>query len=73
MLRPADVDGRGALRIVLGAVDVGPGGRMQNEVRCKPVGRRSGNIPLVLVERDDLVVREGLDERPPELPAGAGD
>ncbi len=74
MLRPADVDRGGALGIVLGAVDVGPGGSVQNEVGGPDPGRcRHAHVPVAVSERDDLVTGERLDERPPELTARAGD
>jgi hypothetical protein len=35
--------------------------------------RRRGDVPVAARERDDLVARERLDERVPELAARAGD
>jgi hypothetical protein len=72
--RAADVDGGGALRILLGAVDVRPGGGVENDVgRLEPGRRRQLDVPLGARERDHAVHRELLDERPAELPARAGD
>ena len=74
MLRPADVDGGGALRIVLGAVDIGPRRGMQNEVGGREVGRRRrADVPVSVRERSDLITVERLDERPAELAVRTGD
>ena len=68
----ADVDRRSALRIGLGAVHVGPGRRVQDEIDARQPRRRQRHVPVAAGERDHLVVRERLDERVPQLPAGAG-
>jgi hypothetical protein len=73
VLCPPDVDCGGSLRIVLRAVDVGPRGGVQDEVEgLEPCRWRRADIPVVVRERDDLVGRERLDERTPQLPARAG-
>ena len=74
MLRPADVDRGCALGIVLGAVDVSPGGSVQNEVgRPDPCRRRDADVPVGVGQRDEIATGERLDERPPELAPRAGD
>ena len=74
MLRPADVDRGRALGVVLGAVDVGPGGSVQNEVGWPyPGRRRDAYVPVGVGQRDEIVTGERLDERLPELAARAGD
>ena len=70
MLDAADVDGSGLLRIVLGAVDVGPGRGVQHEVGREPGGRRVRHVPVGA--RQPARARERLEQRVPELPAGAG-
>jgi hypothetical protein len=71
--RAADVDRGGALRVGFGAVDIGPGGGVENKIASKAVRSGTGDVPLVLVEGYDLVIRKRLDQRPPELTARAGD
>ena len=74
LLRPADVDRGRALGIVLGAIDVSPGGSVQNEVgRPDPCRRRDADVPVGVGQRDEIVTGERLDERLPELAARAGD
>ena len=47
VLRAADVDRRRALRVVLGAVDVRPGRRVQDELDAAgAAGRREADVPL---------------------------
>jgi hypothetical protein len=70
--RPADIDRSRALRVVLGAVDVRPRGRVEDEVGPQR-RRRQGYVPVGMAERDQLLVRELLLQRAPELPAGSGD
>ena len=65
MLDAADVDRRGALRIVLGAVDVRPRGRVQDEVSLEPRRRRVRDVPLRA--RQPAGAGKRLDERRPEL------
>ena len=74
VLRAADVHRRRALRVVLGAVDVRPGRRVQDELesqaaRARGSGKRTSHSARVERER----LRERLGERRAELPAGAGD
>jgi len=67
----ADVHSRRALRVVLRAVHVGPGGGVQHEPDvAEPGRRRMRHVPLLAGER--ARVREDLGERPAELPPGAG-
>jgi hypothetical protein len=74
VLRAADVDRGGALRIGLGTVDVGPCGGMQDEVdRPEPGRRRRADVPVAERDPSDLVIRERLDKRLAELTVGAGD
>ena len=74
MLRAADVDRRGALRIVLRAVDVRPGGGVEHETDVVGHGRRrQRHVPLRPRERHDAVGGELLLQRDAELAAGAGD
>ena len=76
MCRPADVHGGSTLRVVLGAVDVGPRRRVQNEVDLASrsrVRQRPGDVPVGAREREDVVVRECPLERAAELAAGARD
>ena len=68
-----DVDGGCALRVLLGPVDVRPGGGMQDQVGRRARRRREGDVPVGVPERDQLVVRERLLERAAELTARAGD
>ena len=71
---PADVDRGGALRIVLGAVDIRPGGRMEDDVGLfEPGGRRQLDVPVSARQGDHAVHGELLGERAAELPARAGD
>jgi hypothetical protein len=47
---------------------------VKNEVGGPHPGRwRQAHVPVAMRERDELVTGERLDERPPELPARAGD
>jgi hypothetical protein len=74
VLRSADIDRGRALWIVLGAVDVGPGSGVQNEVgRCKVGGRRRTDVPVAERERYDLVTGECPDKCPAKLTVRAGD
>ena len=72
--RAADVDGRCALGVVLGAVDVRPRRRVEDEVG-RPRKRRclEADVPLLAAESEHVVVREDTGERVAELAAGAGD
>ncbi len=71
VLRAPDVDGGGFLRVGLGAVDVGPRGRVQHQVRREH--RRGGqrDVPVRVAQRHELVLPERLSERAAELAAGA--
>ena len=70
----ADVDLGGALRIVLGAVDVRPGCRVQHEVRTTERRRRGEpHVPVGVGQRSHVVRRERRRERRAELAARAGD
>ena len=72
--RAADVHGGGALRVVLGPVDVRPRGRVEHEVGIpRQRGRLEANVPLGAAEREDVVVRERVGERMAELAARARD
>ena len=72
--RPGGVGVEGTRRVLLGAVDVRPGRRVQDEVERAQVGGRGlGDVPLRPRERDDVLVGELLGQRLPELAAGAGD
>ena len=71
MRRSADVHRRGALRIVFGAVDVGPRRRVENEVRGVERGWRLRDVPVGARQRDQLDVGELFAQRTSELPAGA--
>ena len=44
--RAADVDGGRLLRVVLCAVDIRPGGCVENELRSGELGRRKRHVPL---------------------------
>ena len=55
-----------------GAVDVGPGGGVQHELQPRQPRRRQRDVPVLVTERDHLVVGERLDESVAQLPAGAG-
>ena len=70
VLGAADVDGGSLLRVVLGAVDVGPGRRVQHEFGCK--AGRSGMRHVPVGAGEPARIRERLEQRVPELPAGAG-
>jgi hypothetical protein len=72
MPRAADVDCRGALRVVLGAVDVRPGRRVEDEAGLDR-RRRQRHVPVGVGERDDLILRERLLQRAPELAARSRD
>jgi len=69
MLDTADVHRRRPLRVVLRTVDVGPGRRVQDEIRVEPLRRRERDVPLGTRERRRA--GERLDERGAELAAGA--
>ncbi len=58
VLRPADVRRRRTLRVVLGAVDVGPGGGVQDELEPWPIrlGRRRADVPALPGQGDRLRV-----------------
>ena len=74
VLRAADVRDRGALRVVLGAVDVRPGGGVQHDVHLgQPDRRRQRHVPGVEVNPGDLVAGERLGERGAELAVRSGD
>jgi hypothetical protein len=73
MTRAADVGGGGSLRVGLGAVDVRPGGRMEDESCLEAGGRRERYIPVLVPEREDAVPGERVLKRTAELPARAGD
>ena len=68
----ADVDRRRALRVVLGAVDVRPGGGVQHELEALERHReREAHVPELARHRHRL--GERLGERGPQLAARAGD
>jgi hypothetical protein len=47
---------------------------VQHDVeRPEALGRRQRHVPISVSERDNLLARERLYERVPELPARAGD
>ena len=71
MLRAADVHCGGALRIGLGAVDVGPRRRVQHEVDLAELG--GGGSVTSQSARVSAATRSGnaSSERGPELAAGA--
>ncbi len=71
--RAADVHRGRTLRIVLGAVDVRPGRRVQHEAGLEPRRRRLGDVPVGARERHDLVGGELLGQRVAELAACARD
>ena len=74
MLRAADVDRGGALRVVLGAVHVRPGRGVQHELGHEREGRRrKGHVPAGVVQGEHVLARERLLERVAELAARAGD
>ena len=68
----ADVDRGRALRVVLGAVDVRPRGRVQDEVAPRARRRRERDVP-VGARRAPRASGKRLEQRVPELPARAGD
>ena len=70
VLRAADVDGRGALRVGLRPVHVRPGRRVQHEVDGPERRRRQRHVPLGERERNRAGKR--LAEGGAELAAGAG-
>ena len=67
----ADVHGGGVLRIGLRAVDVRPGGCVQDELETREPGRWQRDVPVGVTEGDHLVAGERLDESVAQLPAGA--
>ena len=70
MLHPTDVHRSGLLRLVLGAVDVGPRRGVQDEVGCEPGG--AGCVTSQSVRVRPRAVGKGLEQRVPELPAAPG-
>ena len=70
MLRATDIDRSRSLRIRLSAVDVGPRGRMQDEVDRLERRRRERDVPLLTGQAKRLGKR--LEQGRPELPAGPG-
>ena len=71
MLHASDIHRGRLLRIVLGAVDVGPRGRVQNEVGLERRRRRERDVPVGARQRPR--VRERLGERVAELATRARD
>ena len=72
--RAADVHGRRPLRLRLRAVDVRPGGGVQDELdRADTLRRRQRHVPVRVTRRHHLVGGERGHERAAELPAGARD
>ena len=72
MLRPADVHRGGLLRIVLGRVDIRPGGGMQDERRASPEPRRrQRHVPVGA--RQPARLGKRLEQRVPELAGRACD
>ena len=68
--RPADVDGGRRLRLVLGTVDVRPGGGVENDIRqLEPVRRRQLDVPVRPGQPDDGFLAKLLAERAAELAA----
>ena len=70
VLRAADVDRRGLLRIALGPVDVRPRGCVEDEVDRAERPRRERDVPVGAGKAERT--REGLAERGSELAARAG-
>jgi hypothetical protein len=61
------------LRVGFGAVDVGPGGGVKDEIGgLQPGGWRDAYVPVGVSQSYELVTFEDLGERPPELTARAG-
>src|SRR5262249_52788537 len=73
MARAADVDRGGILRVCLGAVHVGPGGGVQDELSRETGRREGGDVPVGARQREDVVSGERLLQRTPELTTRAGD
>ena len=71
VLHPADVDRSRLLRLVLRAVDVRPGGGVQDEIGVQPGRRRQGHVPVRARQRPRLGKRFG--EGVAELAARARD
>jgi hypothetical protein len=69
--RPADVHRRGALRIVLGPVDVGPGRRVQHELGHFDGRSGKRDVPVRVREADS--VGKLLRQSAAELAACPGD
>ena len=66
--RPGDVRRVRVRPLLLRAVDIGPRGRVEDEVGRPGQRRRLGaNVPAASVERDEIVVRERRGERVAEL------
>ncbi len=66
MLRPADVHRGGLLRVVLGAVDIRPRRRVQDERRrAERCRRRQRHVPVG--SREPTRVGERLEQRVAEL------
>ena len=72
MRRPADVDGGSLLRVLFREIDVGPGGRVQDEVESSEPGRR-GELDVPLLARQSERVGKLFAERAAELAGCAGD
>ena len=70
MLSAADVHGRRLLRIRLRRVDVGPRGRVENEVDRRERRRRQRDVPLRMGQ--PARAGERLEQRRAELAGGAG-
>ncbi len=70
VLDAADVDGGGFLWVVLGAVDIGPGRRVQHELARDARGSGVRDVPVGAGEPPRF--RERLEQCVPELPTGAG-
>src|SRR5207342_933049 len=71
-----DVDRRCTLRICLGAFDIGPPCRMEDEVVCASLdalARGMRDVPVLATEGDDVVVGKCALERLAELTTRARD
>jgi hypothetical protein len=66
--RAADVDRGRALRIVLGAVDVGPGAACRTSVGRSTSRAAASHVPVGAGQRDDVLVRELLASARPSWP-----